>query len=82
VSIGQDASWSIRLKCERVGNAHGGRRNSADPDDAFDDWVVRDDGGQGISHYPTREAAELAAQEFVRGRGGAVVIHLPDGRYE
>jgi hypothetical protein len=29
-----------------------------------------------------REAAELAAQEFVRGRGGAVVIHLPDGRYE
>lgn len=52
------------------------------PDDAFDDWVVRDDGGREIGHYPTREAAELAAQEFVRGRGGAVVIHLPDGRYE
>jgi hypothetical protein len=52
------------------------------PDDAFDDWVVRDDGGREIGHHPTRKATELAAQEFVRGRGGAVVIHLPDGRYE
>jgi hypothetical protein len=25
------------------------------PDDAFDDWVVRDDGGREIGHYPTRE---------------------------
>lgn len=25
------------------------------PDDAFDDWVVRDDGGREIGHCPTRE---------------------------
>jgi hypothetical protein len=52
------------------------------PDGGFDDWVVRDDGGREIGHHPTCEAAELAARELVHGRGGAVVIHLPDGRYE
>lgn len=28
------------------------------PDDTFDDWFVRDDGGRELGHYPTREAAE------------------------
>ena len=32
------------------------------PDDNFDDWVVRNDNGHEIGHYPTREEAELAAQ--------------------
>jgi Uncharacterized protein conserved in bacteria (DUF2188) len=52
------------------------------PDDAFDDWIVRDDGGRELGHYPTREAAELVAQDFARKHGGTVVIHLPDGRSE
>ncbi|MEA2553221.1 MAG: hypothetical protein QOJ65_1397 [Fimbriimonadaceae bacterium] len=30
------------------------------PDEAFDDWVVRDDGGQEIGHYPTLRQAGLA----------------------
>jgi hypothetical protein len=37
------------------------------PDDAFDDWVVRDDGGREIGHYPTRDAAELAARNSFAG---------------
>jgi hypothetical protein len=48
------------------------------PDDNFDDWVVRDDNEQELGHYPTREAAELAAQ--ARKRGDELVVHLPDGR--
>jgi hypothetical protein len=52
------------------------------PDDDFDDWIVREDGGPELGHFLTREAAELAAQNLVRKRGGALVIHLPDGRRE
>jgi hypothetical protein len=52
------------------------------PDDTFDDWIVCEDGRPELGHFPTREAAELAAQNLVRKRGGALVIHLPDGRHE
>ena len=52
------------------------------PDDTFDDWIVREDGGPELGHFPTREAAELAARNLVRKCGGALVIHLPDGRRE
>ena len=37
-----------------------------DPDDNFDDWVVRNDDRHEIAHYPTREEAELAAQATAR----------------
>jgi hypothetical protein len=50
------------------------------PDDSFDDWVVRGDAGQEFGHYPTREAAELVAQQLAREREADLVIHLPDGR--
>jgi hypothetical protein len=50
------------------------------PDDSFDDWVVRGDVGQEFGHYPTREAAELVAQEIARKREADLVVHLPDGR--
>jgi hypothetical protein len=50
------------------------------PDDRFDDWVVRDDSGRELGHYPTREAAELVAQAVARKRGTDLVVHLPDGR--
>ena len=52
------------------------------PDDMFDDWIVRGDDGRELGHFPTREAAELAAEAFMRDRGGVLVIHLPDGRCE
>jgi hypothetical protein len=50
------------------------------PDDRFDDWIVRDDSGYELGHYPTREAAELVAQALARKLGGDIVVHLPDGR--
>jgi hypothetical protein len=50
------------------------------PDDNFDDWVVRDDKGHELGHYPTREAAELAAETTARECGGELVVHLPNGR--
>ncbi|WP_430647142.1 DUF2188 domain-containing protein [Bradyrhizobium rifense] len=50
------------------------------PDDNFDDWVVRDDKGCELGHYPTRENAEFAAQATARELGTRLVVHLPDGR--
>ena len=50
------------------------------PDDSFDDWVVRDDKGRELGHYPTREEAEPAAAAIARKCGGELVVHLPDGR--
>jgi hypothetical protein len=50
------------------------------PDYRFDDWIVQDDQGRELGHYPTREAAELVAQRLAQRRRGELVIHLPDGR--
>jgi len=50
------------------------------PDDSFDDWIVQDDEGRDLGHYPTREAAEIVAQPLAQRRGGELVVHLPDGR--
>lgn len=50
------------------------------PDDAFEDWIIRDDGGRELGRFSTRDAAELAARAVLRRRGGAILIHLPDGR--
>jgi hypothetical protein len=52
------------------------------PDDTFDDWVIRDEAGRVLGHFPTREAAELAAEPVARAGGNDLVIHLPDGRSE
>ncbi|MGZ3350899.1 MAG: DUF2188 domain-containing protein [Xanthobacteraceae bacterium] len=41
---------------------------------------MRGDVGQEFGHYPTREAAELVAQEIAREREADLVVHLPDGR--
>jgi hypothetical protein len=43
------------------------------PDDRFDDWVVRDDRGELIGRYGTREEAELVAQAIARRYGRAKV---------
>ena len=51
-------------------------------DEAFDDWIVRDDNGRELGHYPTREAAELFAEPMVRRCRSDLIIHLPDGRLQ
>jgi hypothetical protein len=50
------------------------------PDDSFDDWIVRGDVGQEYGHFPTREAAELAAEAIARQCEADLIVHLPDGR--
>ena len=50
------------------------------PDDSFDDWVLRDEEGRELGHYPTRKTAELFARGIVRKSGGEIIVHLPDGR--
>ncbi len=50
------------------------------PDDSFDDWVVRDERGHELGHYPTRESAELIAEPLAQKLHGHLVVHLPDGR--
>jgi Uncharacterized protein conserved in bacteria (DUF2188) len=50
------------------------------PDDSFDDWVVRDENGGELGHYPTREEAELVAERIAKKHDEEMVIHLPDGR--
>jgi hypothetical protein len=50
------------------------------PDECFDDWILRDDSGRELGHYPTREAAELVAQALARRLESEIVVHLPDGR--
>jgi hypothetical protein len=49
------------------------------PDESFDDWVVRDDGGHEIGHFPTRESAELAGAALAQKIHGELVVSLPDG---
>jgi hypothetical protein len=50
------------------------------PDESFDDWVVRDDGGHEIGHFPTRESAELAGTALTQKLRGGLLVSLPDGR--
>ncbi|MGY3505183.1 DUF2188 domain-containing protein [Bradyrhizobium sp. USDA 4471] len=50
------------------------------PDANFDDWIVRNDEGNEVAHYATREAAELLARKIAQERAVDLVIHLPDGR--
>jgi hypothetical protein len=50
------------------------------PDDNFEDWIVQDDRGRNLGHYPTREAAERVAHPLAQKHCSELVIHLPDGR--
>ena len=49
------------------------------PDDSFDDWIVRDEAGSELGHFPTRDEAEIVGEALARKRGEELVIHLPDG---
>ena len=50
------------------------------PDENFEEWIVCDESGRELGHFPTREAAELTAQIVARERRSDIVVHLPDGR--
>ena len=42
------------------------------------DWLVREDGGRDLGHYPTRREAETVGYKLARKRG--VELFLEDGR--
>ena len=42
------------------------------------DWLVREDGGRDLGHYPTRREAETVGYKLARKRG--VELILEDGR--
>jgi hypothetical protein len=50
------------------------------PNANFEGWIVCDESGRELGHFPTREGAELTAQTVARERRSDVVIHFPDGR--
>jgi len=42
------------------------------------DWLVREDGGRELGHYPTRREAEAVGHKLARKRGVELVVE--DGR--
>ena len=47
------------------------------PDDSFDDWVIQEDDGRELGHFPTRESAELVAQAL-QVEAGRRSLRTPD----
>jgi hypothetical protein len=43
-----------------------------------DDWIVREDGGRELGHYPTRDAAEAVGRKLALKRATELIVH--DGR--
>jgi len=43
------------------------------------DWIVREDGGRELGHYPTREAAEAVGHKLARKRRVELVVHEDAG---
>jgi hypothetical protein len=39
------------------------------------DWVVREDGGRELGHYPTRQEAESVGHKLARKRGAELLVH-------
>jgi hypothetical protein len=59
--------------------SHGTSAIHVVPDDAFEDWIVRDEEGRELGRYATSDTAALAAEAIARQRQGKLVIRRPDG---
>jgi hypothetical protein len=46
------------------------------------DWLVREDGGRELGHYPTRQEAEAVGQKLARKRSIELVIHDGSGNVQ
>jgi len=47
-----------------------------------DDWVVREQGGRELGHYPTAKAAKDVAEKLARKRRAELLIYAGNGRVE
>ena len=45
-----------------------------------DDWVVREEGGRELGHYPTAKAAEAVGHKLALKRRVELVMHGKDGK--
>jgi len=46
------------------------------------DWVVREEQGRELGHYPTRQAAEAVGNKLARKRKVELVVHDDSGKVE
>lgn len=46
----------------------------------LEDWIVREEGGRELGHYPTKEAALPVAEAVARKRRSELLIHDADGK--
>ena len=49
-------------------------------DDA--DWIVKEEGGRELGHYPSKDAAQEVAHKVARKRKAELLIHDRDGKVE
>jgi hypothetical protein len=47
-----------------------------------DDWVVREEKGRGLGHYPSQAAAEAVAHKLARKRQVELLVHDRAGKVE
>ena len=46
------------------------------------DWVVLEEKGRELGHYPTRQEAEAVGNKLARKRRGELVVHDGNGKVE
>jgi hypothetical protein len=44
------------------------------------DWIVREDGGRELGHYPSQDAANAVGQKLSRKRATELLVHGPAGK--
>ena len=49
---------------------------------ARDDWVVREDGGRELGHYPSAKAAEAVGRKLARKRRVELLIYAQGGKLQ
>jgi hypothetical protein len=47
-----------------------------------DDWIVREDRGRELGHYPTRQAAEAVGHKVARKRRVELLVHDRNGQVQ
>ncbi len=47
-----------------------------------DDWVVREEGGRELGHYPTRQEAEAVGRKLAQKRKAQLLIRARSGEVE
>jgi hypothetical protein len=47
-----------------------------------DDWIVREESGRELGHYPSRQAAEAVGDKLARKRRVELLIHDRNGKVQ